>query len=125
MDAVPASTAGWPWGSNQHLTRETAVMTDRSVRGIILGGNEFHIFVSQAEIVDGFLNQVGVLIAHVTELGSWNADEENSVAGVAVARRLEPGVVGVAVDFLFQSVEDSRPGIRDDGRASEGHFLPE
>jgi hypothetical protein len=31
----------------------------------------------------------------------------------------------VAIDFLFQSVKNARPRIRDDGRTGERHFLPE
>ncbi len=38
-------------------------MTDGRVRRIVLGGNEFYILVSEAEIVEGFLNQVGILVA--------------------------------------------------------------
>jgi hypothetical protein len=82
-------------------------MPDGRVRGIVLGGNEFHIIVAESEIVDRFLNQVGVFVADVPELGGGNAHEQNFVAGMAVACRLQPGVVGVAVDFLFQRVEDA------------------
>src|SRR5277367_6658811 len=100
-------------------------MTDGSVRGVVLGGDEFYIFVAEAEIVEGFLNQVSVFVADVAELGGWNTDEQNLIAGVAVASGLEPGVVGVPVDFLFQGVENARPGIRDDVGTGERHFLPE
>jgi len=31
----------------------------------------------------------------------------------------------MAVDFLFQGVEDADPRIRDDGGTGERHFLPE
>jgi hypothetical protein len=100
-------------------------VADGRVRRIVFGGNEFHIFVAEAEIVDRFLNQVGVFVADVAELGGGNAHEQNFVAGVAVAGGLQPGVVGVAVDFLFQGVEDAHPRIRDDGGTGERHFLPE
>ena len=107
------------------MRRQAAIVTDGSVRGIVFGGNELHIFVSKAENVDGFLNQVSIFVADVTKLGGGDADEEDSVAGMAVAGGFQPGVVGVAVDFLFQSVEDARPGIRDDGGTGERHWLPE
>ena len=100
-------------------------MPDRRVRGVIIGGDEFHILISQAEIVERFLNQVRIFIADVSELSGGNADEQDFIAGVAVTGRLQPSVIRVPVDFLFQSVQDARPGIRNDGGTSEGHFVPE
>src|ERR1700687_2600730 len=100
-------------------------MPDRRVRRIALGGNEFHILVSEPEIVHRFLNQICVFVAYVTELGGWTPHEQNSCAAVAVPRWLQPGVVGVPVDFLFQGVKDAHPGIRDDGGTGERHCLPE
>src|ERR1700676_1699397 len=100
-------------------------MPDRRIRRIVLVGNEFHILISEPENVDRFLNQIRVLVAYVTELGGRDAHEQNSIAGVAVPRRLQPGVVGVPVDFLLQGVEDARPRIRDDGRTGERHCLSE
>src|ERR1700675_2004434 len=100
-------------------------MPDRRIRRIVLGGNEFHILISEPENVDRFLNQIRVLVAYVTELGGRDAHEQNSIAGVAVPRWLQPGVVGVPVDFLLQGVEDARPRIRDDGRTGERHCLSE
>src|SRR6266851_9948816 len=105
--------------------RQPAIMPDRRVRWIVFGGNKFHILVSEPEIVDRLLNQIRVFIADVLELGGRNAHEKNLIAGVAVPRRLQPGVVGVPVDFLFQGVKDAHPGVRDDGGTSERHFLSE
>src|ERR1039458_10302119 len=107
------------------MSREPAVMPGGRVRRIVLGGNEFHIFVSESEIVERFLNQIRVFVAYVMELGGGNAHEENFVGGVAVAGWLQPGVVGVPVDFFLQGVEDAHPGIRDDGGTGERHCLPE
>ena len=98
-------------------------MPDGCVRGIVFGGHEFHFFVTEAEIVDRFLNQICVFVAHVTELGRRNAHEQNSIAGVAVTRRLQPRVVRVTVDFFFQRVENARPRIRDNGGTGERHFF--
>src|ERR1700676_2477093 len=100
-------------------------MPDRRVRRIVLGGNEFHILVTQTEIVHRLLNQICILIAYVTELGGRDAHEQNSIAGVAVPRWLQPCVVGVAVDFLLQRVKDARPRIRNDGGTGERHCLSE
>jgi hypothetical protein len=112
-------------GTCEGMSREAAVVSYRRVRRIVFGGNELYILVAEPEVVDRFLNQVGIFIANVTELGRRNAHEENAIAGVAVACGLQPGVVGVAIDFLFQSVKNARPRIRDDGRTGERHFLPE
>src|SRR5580658_1217441 len=100
-------------------------MPDRRVRGIVFGGHEFHILVSEPEVVDRFLNQICVFVSDMTELGGWYAHEKNSVAGVAIPRRLQPGVVGMPVDFLFQGVEDAHPRVRDDGGTGERHCLSE
>src|SRR6202140_4028040 len=100
-------------------------MPDWRVRRIVLGGNEFHILITEPENVNRFLKQIRVRGAYVTELGGRDAHEQNSIAGVAVPRRLQPGVVGVPVDFLLQGVEDARPRIRDDGRTGERHCLSE
>src|SRR4029077_10184764 len=96
-------------------------MPDRSVRRIVLGGNEFHILVSEPENINRFLNQICVFVADMTKLGGRDAPEQNSIAGMAVPRWLQPGVVGVPVDFLLQGVKDAHPRIRDDGRAGERH----
>ena len=61
----------------------------------------------------------------MTELGGWNAHVQNSIAGVTVSRRFQPGVVGVPVDFLFQGVKNAHPRVRDDGGTGERHFVPE
>jgi len=100
-------------------------MPDRRIRGIILGGNKFHILISEFEIVERFLDQVGVFVADMTKLGRRYAYEQDSIAGVAVARGFEPRIVRVAVDFLFQGVKNAHPRIRDDGGTGERHFLPE
>ena len=107
------------------MRRQPAIMPDRRVRRIILGGNEFHILVTEPENIDRFLNQIRVLVAYVTELGGRDAHEQNSIAGVTVPRRLQPGVVGVPVDFFLQGVKDARPRIRDDSRTGERHCLSE
>ena len=107
------------------VRRQPPVVPDRRVRGIVLRGYEFHILVSQFELVHRFLNQVRVLVADVSELGRWNAHVQNPIASVTVPRRLQPRVVGVSVDFLFQGVKDAHPRIRTDVGTGERHCLPE
>ncbi len=89
--------------------------------GSSLGCHELHVLVLEAEIVDGLLNQVGVLVAHVAELCRGHAHEEHASAGVTVAGGLQPGVVGVAVDLFFQRVKDAQPRIRSKSWTRNGH----
>jgi hypothetical protein len=49
--------------------------------------------VVHVEIVERFLNQIGVLVSHMAKLWSGNSDVHDPIAGVAVTRGLEPGVV--------------------------------
>ncbi len=91
---------------------EAAVMPHRGCRRIILWSHEFHVIEPEAQNVDRFLDQVGVLVARVPELDGRNAHEQHASARVAVARRLQPRVVRVPVDFLFQRIENARPRIR-------------
>ena len=96
---------------------QAAVVPDRSGGRVVFLCDEFHVVEAKVQIVDGFLNEVGILIAGVAELHRGNANKKNAPTGVAITRRLEPGVVGVAVDFLFQRIEDARPGVRGDSCA--------
>ena len=86
-------------------------MTHRSCGGIVFGSDKLHVVESEAQVVDGFLNEVGIFVAGVAELDGGNANEEDASAGVAVAGGLEPGIVRVPVDFLFQRIEDARPRV--------------
>ena len=90
-----------------------------SCRGIVFGRHELHVVESETQIVDRFLDEVSVLVAGVAKLHGRNADEENASAGVAVASGFEPGVVGMAVDFLFQRIEDARPRVRGESCAGD------
>ena len=54
---------------------KSAVVADGSVGRVVLGGYELHVFVAEAEIVERFLNQVCILVAHLPELGGGYADE--------------------------------------------------
>ena len=100
-------------------------MPDGRVRGIVLGGDELYIFVSQAEVVDGFLDEVGVLVSDVAELSSGDTDEQHSVAGVTVAGRLQPCVVGMAIDLFFERIQDAQPRIGSNACAGDRHKVHE
>jgi len=86
-------------------------MSHRSRGWIVFRRHELHIVEAQTQNVDRFLNQVGVFVTGVTKFDGGNTNEENAAAGVTVTSRLEPGIVGVPIDFLFQRIEDPRPRI--------------
>ncbi len=96
-------------------------MPDRRIRRIVLGGDELYVLVLEPQVVDRFLDEVGVLVSYGAELGGGHTNEQYSVAGMTVAGRLQPGVVGMTVDFLFERIEDAHPGVRDDGGTGNGH----
>jgi len=79
---------------------------------IVLRSNKFHIFKFQSEIVDSFLNQVSIFLFDVAELGSRHAHINYASTGMTEASWLQPGIVRMAIDFLFESVEDANPRIR-------------
>ena len=82
-------------------------MTHRCGRRIIFRGDELDVLVFEAEIINGFLDQVRVFVAYLAKLYGGHADEQNSAAGVAIARRFEPGIVRVPIDLFFQRVQDA------------------
>ena len=97
---------------------EAAVLALRRNRGVLLGGHEAHVVELQRLQVDGFLNQVAVLVADVLELRRGHAHIERAAGGVAVARGLEPGLEGLANHLLLQGRENLEPGIESRSRRS-------
>ncbi len=79
--------------------------------GIVVGGNKLHIGQAELEIIHSFLDEIGVFVADVAELVCGYAHKNNSAVSVAVARGLEPGIVGVAINFFLERFQDSHPGI--------------
>ena len=92
---------------------EAAIATLRRNRGVFLGGDEAHIVKLQRLQVDGFLNQIAVLVADVLELGRRHADVERAARGVAIARGFEPGLERLTDDLLFEGGQNLNPGIKD------------
>ena len=80
-----------------------------------LVGDELDILILQAEILDGLADQVAVLLADVAEVRIGHAHEQDRSLRMTEARRLEPGLVGMAVDFFFQRIKNEHPRI---GRGS-------
>ena len=70
----------------------------------------------EAEIVDGFLDEVAVAIADVLELRRGDAHEEVFASDVGEARGFEPGLERLPVDLFFERAEDAYPVIQHGGR---------
>src|SRR5581483_3896063 len=103
-------TGGNPCRSGSSSAKP-AVVADRRCRRIVLRRHEFDILVFQAEIVDRFLDQIGVLVSNMLKLRRRHSDEQNGPVGVTVSGGFKPSVVGMAVNFLFECVENSDPRI--------------
>src|ERR1051326_990964 len=83
----------------------------RDYRRILFYGDELKIFKLKAQIIDGFKDQIAVLVADVAELGSGHADKHHLSNCVTKTRWLEPGFEGVSINFLFQGTQDAHPWI--------------
>src|SRR5690349_14597329 len=88
---------------------------------MLLHGNELNIVKFQVQVLDRFLDQIAVLVSDVFELGRRYLDDQDLAVCVAVARRLEPRLIRVAVDFLFERLEDASPGVRGGSSNSKSH----
>src|SRR6516165_3206854 len=86
-------------------------MANRGRGGIVVRSDELHVLVIESEVVDGFLDEVGVLIAHMPELDGRDPHEEDAAGGMTVTGGLEPSVVGVPINLLLERVEDADPRI--------------
>ena len=78
---------------------------------LLFVGYELHVLKLEAEIFDGLTDQVAVAFADLAELRIGDAHEQNRTLRVIVARGLEPGFVGTAIDFFLQCVENPHPRI--------------
>ena len=92
-------------------------MAHRSLLRRIFAGDELDIAEVESQVVDRFLDQITVLLADIANLRCRNADEDDAILQVTVARRLEPGVVGMTINFLFQGAEYLHPRVNGSGRA--------
>ena len=86
-------------------------MAERGCGWIVVWRYEFDVLVIKAEIVDGFLDEIGILVADVTKLDSGDTHEQNSAVRVTVTGWFQPSVVRMPVYFLLERVEDSYPRI--------------
>ena len=97
-------------------------MTDWSRRRIIVRGDELHLIEAQSQIVDRFLDKVGVLISTMPELRGRDPNKKDCTVRVTVARWFQPSIVGMSIDLLLERVEDSDPGVGYDASASQRHI---
>ena len=104
------------------MRSEAAIMTHTRRRGVgrllLLRRDELHVVQTEMESFNRFLDQIRILLADVPELHGGNAHEQLAVFHVAVASGLQPGVVGVAVNFFLERLENLHPGI--DGSCGSG-----
>src|ERR1700740_542907 len=90
---------------------ESAVFANAREGGIFFRRDEGHVIELELEVVDGFLDKIGVALANMLELRRGNAHEEHALLDVAEAGGLEPGVERLTIDFLFQCAEDAHPRV--------------
>jgi hypothetical protein len=102
---------------------ESAVVTNRRKGRIFFRSNESHIVEFKFQIVDRFLNQIGVSLTDVLELRRRNTHVEDAIFRMAEASGLEPCVKGLTIDFLFQCAEDAHPGIEHGGGCCDERHL--
>ena len=95
---------------------ESAISALRRHRRILLHGDESHVVELQRLQIDGFLDQVAILIADVLKLWRRNAHVECAARGMAVAGGLQPGLERLANHLFFQGCENLQPGIESRSR---------
>ena len=108
-------------GSGGRDHGKAAIVAEWSGGRVVFGCDELDVGILEAKIIDGFLNQVGILVAYVAELDGGNAHEEHATGRMAIAGGLQPGVVGVPVDLFLEGVEDANPRIRGKRCTWNGH----
>src|SRR6185369_8846741 len=91
---------------------EAAVMTNGCFRHGISGWNKLYVLEFEAEVVDGFLDEICVFFADLLELRSGHIDEKLDAFAMTEACRFQPSVVRVAVHLFFECVEDPDPRVR-------------
>src|SRR5580693_1995246 len=103
------------------MSGKSAIVTHRRRCWIVFRGDEFHFLKFETQIVQRFLDQVGVFVSDMAELCGGNAHEKHRAAGMAVLGGLQPGVVRMPVDLFFQRVQNAQPRIGGEARAWNGH----
>src|SRR5262245_48876537 len=88
--------------------RKADIGTHRRRRArILFRGDKLDLLEFRSLCVHGFLDEVAEFVLDVVKLGGRHADKNHVAAGVAEARGLKPGVVGMAADFFLECSENS------------------
>jgi hypothetical protein len=91
---------------------ESAVFAHLGGAGILFGRAERHRFDVEAEVVDGFLDEIGVAVADVLKVGGGDAHKKFLAFEVGKSGRLQPCFVGLAIDLLLERSENADPIIQ-------------
>src|SRR5579872_1582779 len=95
---------------------KSSVFAHARNRRIFLRRDEVHIVQLELQVLDRFLNEIAVAVPDMLELRRGNAHEKHALAHIAVARGLEPRVVRLTIDFLFECSQDLDPRIQSNRR---------
>src|SRR5689334_22225217 len=101
-------------GSVEVEARLRSLLTVRRLRRFRLLGirsEEDHVLKTHPQTVESLLDQVAVAITDLLELRCWHPDIKIASIAVAEARRLEPRVIRMPIDLLFQRVQHARPEV--------------
>src|SRR5581483_2212149 len=116
------SRSGWRGNRNRLRRGKSAVVAHRSCCRVVFRRDKLYFAIIQVQIIERFLNKVRVFVAYVPKLGRGYTNVHNAIAGVTITSGLEPGVVRMAIDFLFERIEDAHPRIRRQCRSRNGHI---
>src|SRR5438105_5113327 len=101
--------------------RKPAIVTHGRGGRIIFWRDKLYVLVFKTKIIDGFLDEVCILVTYVAEFRRGHAHEQNAPAGMAVPRGFQPGVIGVPVNLFFQRIQDAQPRIGNYAWTWNGH----
>src|SRR5436190_2256296 len=79
--AIPVESRLRGMAGGREARGEAAIVAKRRGSRVILGGHELHFLEFHAQVVDGFLDEIGILVANVAELGRGYANKQNAIAG--------------------------------------------
>src|SRR4030095_3043457 len=96
---------------NHRETTQPAIVTHWCSSRVVVRCYELHVLIFESEIVNRFLDQIGVLVSYMTKLHGRHTNEQNASVSMTEAGGLQPGVVGMPIDFFLERVEDANPGI--------------
>jgi hypothetical protein len=96
------------------LGRKATVLADAD-DGLLRGHGEDDLVELEAEVVDGFADEVAIAVADVLELLGRDADVQGSSADVGEAGRLQPRLIALTVDLFFERAQNANPLVQHGG----------